>query len=280
MGLFDFIKKAQEKVDSLQKRITDNPSAVLSEIVKPKAKQAEKSRPNSTGQKIVSMFYANYPEIPYISDDRKEEWIEMAETFPNIVPVHRNMMVRYRDGLLPGHIYMLYWLNKYTNKKVPAYFEYRYGINFDYEKAFLIYNGYLNSMDKPTEKGMDAIKKHEEVIAAHSQKPDRSIEGISNQILAARDNIKKNGFSEYTFHANHDCCEICARLHEKHFPIFSLQIGVNAPPMHEGCRCSISAYSDDAEYEAWSDYLENGGTTAEWNRTGKAKWEKTRKQKK
>lgn len=186
MGLFDFIKKAQEKVELLQKRITDDPAAVLSDIVKPKTQQAENRKLNSTAKKIVSLFYADYPEIPYISNDRKVEWIKMAESFPKTVPVQRNMMVRYSDGILPGHIYMLYWLNKYTNKKVPSYFEYKYGINFDCEKVFLIDNGFLNSMNKPTEKGLDAIKRHEEVIAAHSPKPDRSIKGDSKQILSAR----------------------------------------------------------------------------------------------
>jgi hypothetical protein len=86
-------------------------------------------------------------------------------------------------------------------------------------------------------------------------KPDRSIEGISKQILAARDNIIRNGFEEYTFIANRDCCEICKRLDGKHFRVSSLKIGVNAPPMHEGCRCSISAHSDDKEYRKWLNSL-------------------------
>lgn len=41
--------------------------------------------------------------------------------------------------------------------------------------------------------------------------------------------------------------------------------GENASPMHPNCRCSASAYEDDAEYEAWLDYLANGGTTVSWN---------------
>ena len=40
--------------------------------------------------------------------------------------------------------------------------------------------------------------------------------------------------------------------------------GKNAPPMHPNCRCSASAYEDDAEYEAWLDFLDKGGTTEEW----------------
>jgi hypothetical protein len=49
--------------------------------------------------------------------------------------------------------------------------------------------------------------------------------------------------------------------------------GDNAPPLHPHCRCSTSAYEDNEEYEAWLDYLEKGGTTEEWNATGKAAWQ-------
>ena len=41
--------------------------------------------------------------------------------------------------------------------------------------------------------------------------------------------------------------------------------GENAPPLQPHCRCSTAAWEDDEEYEAWLDYLENGGTTEEWN---------------
>ena len=86
-------------------------------------------------------------------------------------------------------------------------------------------------------------------------KPDLSIEGISKQILLQRDSIRKNGFKEYEFITNRNCCEVCARLNGKHFPISALKIGVNAPPMHEGCSCSIAAYEDRQAYEDWLNSL-------------------------
>lgn len=49
----------------------------------------------------------------------------------------------------------------------------------------------------------------------------------------------------------------------------------NAPPMHPHCRCSTSAYEDSEEYEAWLDFLDKGGTTVEWNKFGKAEWQKS-----
>ena len=101
------------------------------------------------------------------------------------------------------------------------------------------------------------VKKTEQPKAANvkapnqKRKPAASIEAISKQIIAQRDSIKRNDFNEYEFIANKDCCEICAALNGKHFFISDLKIGVNAPPMHEGCKCSITAYEDDEAYNEW-----------------------------
>jgi hypothetical protein len=102
-------------------------------------------------------------------------------------------------------------------------------------------------------------------------KPDTSIEGISKLTLAQRDSMRKNGFKEYEFIANSGCCEVCAELNGKHFKISALKIGVNAPPMHEGCRCSIAAWEDSEEYEAWLDFISKGGTTKQWEETKRQK---------
>lgn len=82
-----------------------------------------------------------------------------------------------------------------------------------------------------------------------------SVEVISKQILRNRDSMIRNGFKEYTFIANRDCCPICRKLNGKHFTISNLKIGVNAPPMHEGCKCSIAAYEDEKAYQAWLNSL-------------------------
>lgn len=95
-------------------------------------------------------------------------------------------------------------------------------------------------------------------------KPERADDEVCRQIYKQRDSIRKNGFEEYEFIANTGCCEVCAALNNKHFPLSEFKIGVNAPPMHEGCSCSIAAYSNDDEYEAWLDFVSNGGTTKEW----------------
>ena len=86
-------------------------------------------------------------------------------------------------------------------------------------------------------------------------KSSRPVISAADQTMAQRDSFIRNGFKEYTFNANRDCCSVCGELNGKHFPVKKLQIGVNAPPMHEGCRCSISAHSDRKEYEEWLNSL-------------------------
>ena len=86
------------------------------------------------------------------------------------------------------------------------------------------------------------------------------------QTEAQKQSFIRNGFDEYEFIANADCCDICKEIDGKHFKVSEMMPGENAPPMHPHCRCSTAAYSDDAEYEAWLDYLSKGGTTEEWNK--------------
>lgn len=198
---------------------------------------------------IYKRYYSGYPEKPYISQDREfsTDWIERADKFPeqNIIP--KSMMRRFSDGLLPGHVYMLYWLGKYTNKKIPVYFEYKYGIEFTKEKEFLKGDGFLDEADKPTLKGEKAIKDHAKVVLDHTpKKPDPR-----EQTLRQKRELVQQGFEEFVFLANRNCCEICASLSGRHFSVSSLKIGVNAPPMHKGCCCSVAAYTDPKEYEEW-----------------------------
>ena len=84
------------------------------------------------------------------------------------------------------------------------------------------------------------------------------------QTEAQKQSFLANGFEMYTFHVNHGCCAACSDLDGKHFKIKDMMPGENAPPMHPNCRCSVSAYEDDTEYEAWLDFLDKGGTTEEW----------------
>lgn len=119
--------------------------------------------------KLYKMFYKNYPEMPFISQDRElnTNWIDQAQMF-GATPT-KEMMVRYSDGLLPGHVYMLYWIKEIHRKRIPVYFEYQYGINFTDEQDFLYKQGYLTSEMKLTSKGENAILSHYDVIEKHSK---------------------------------------------------------------------------------------------------------------
>lgn len=234
MGFFDkFFKKANTAFESTTK---------------------ENNQQNRMQKQIIQQFYADYPEKPYISADRENSWIERAELFPEVVLVKRKMMQRNADNLLPGHVYMLNWLKRYAGKKAPIHFEYKYGIDFEKEKEFLFSNGFLNELSKPTEKGAAAIKAYADVFENHAKLKSEMIhEEAIKATLSQRDSLRRNGFNEYEVTVNKDCCEICAKLKRKHIPVAALKIGVNAPPMHEGCSCSVCSYVDNKKYEAWLD---------------------------
>lgn len=87
------------------------------------------------------------------------------------------------------------------------------------------------------------------------------------QTEAQKRSFERNGFEEYTFLALGDACPICKALDGKHFKVKKMMPGTNASPMHPRCRCSVAAYEDSEDYEAWLDYLSKGGTTEEWNRS-------------
>lgn len=110
------------------------------------------------------------------------------------------------------------------------------------------------------------------------------------QTEAQKQSFKRNGFDKYIFIINHNaskhgCCALCEEIAKKKtgfsedgvYLVKDMMPGENAPPMHPHCRCSVAAWEDDEEYEAWLDFLEKGGSTAEWEAKGKAEWQKKNK---
>lgn len=185
MGFFDKILKkesTENKVETIDRR--NIPAETIDRMQQTEASPKYKKR-------IYAMFYKGYPEMPFISQDREfnTNWIEQAQMFPNQSIISKKMMIRFPDGLLPGHVYMLYWLDKYTNRRIPAYFEYDYGIHFVAEKEFLKKHGYLNAADKPTELGKQAIKTHYDIIEDRHPKPlhtNKTLVGFTNANKSAR----------------------------------------------------------------------------------------------
>lgn len=154
---------------TFQKERSKIPSDQIDDMQRKEASKAYKN-------KVYKKYYSTYHEKPYISQDRElnTNWIDDTDNWFKMTGqalwIQPSMMTRYPDGLLPGHIYMLYWLNKHRNKRIPAYFEYKYGIDFCKEKEFLIRNGYLEN-DKPTSRGLKAIEDHYEIIEERHTTP-------------------------------------------------------------------------------------------------------------
>ena len=91
------------------------------------------------------------------------------------------------------------------------------------------------------------------------------------QTEAQKQSFERNGFDMYEFIVNGGCCDICAGLSGKHFKVAKMMPGKNAPPVHPHCRCSTAAWEDSKEYNAWLNYLEQGGTTEQWEKLKKSK---------
>ncbi len=120
-------------------------------------------------KKIQKQYYSDFSEIPFVSPARKQDinWIDMITTFPNML-VQREMMERNPDGLLPGEVYLLYWIDHFKGKKdYPVYFEYRYGIDPSDSKTLLMDKDLLFE-DHATEKGQAILSKYNHVLEAHS----------------------------------------------------------------------------------------------------------------
>lgn len=94
------------------------------------------------------------------------------------------------------------------------------------------------------------------------------------QTEAQKQSFERNGFEKYIFIVNSGCCSLCEDAKNKDigygkgvYLVKDMMPGENAAPIHPFCRCSVAAYSDRKEYDEWLNYLEQGGTTAEWEKT-------------
>ena len=62
------------------------------------------------------------------------------------------------------------------------------------------------------------------------------------QIQNTLENYRQLGIKKYTFIG--DGCEICQNLNNKSFYVSDAKVGVNLPPMHIGCKCTIIAKTE------------------------------------
>lgn len=86
------------------------------------------------------------------------------------------------------------------------------------------------------------------------------------QTDVAKDNYERNGFDEYEYMAvNSRACPICRELDGQIFKVKDMKPGENAPPIHPNCHCTTAPHFNDSAYEQWLSWLENGGTTEQWD---------------
>ncbi len=92
------------------------------------------------------------------------------------------------------------------------------------------------------------------------------------QTDAQKLSFEKNGFTQYRFIKNSDCCSKCEDVANADigygkgiYLVKNMMPGENAAPLHCFCRCSVAAHEDSQEYEEWLEFIANGGTTEEYN---------------
>lgn len=147
--------------------------------------------------------------------------------------------------------------------------------NATYSERIWMYQGMLKAeLDSLLKTGL-IQGKHPTELARHLQKRFGVSAYNANRLMttelarvqteAQKQSFIRNGFTQYTFLAIGTACEACRALNEKHFDIDKMMPGENAPPMHPNCRCSVAAYMDSEEYEAWIEtYKEHGMSFEEW----------------
>ena len=65
------------------------------------------------------------------------------------------------------------------------------------------------------------------------------------QTEAQMQSFERNGYTHYVFIARESTCDHCAPLDGKIFAVKDMRPGVNAPPIHPHCFCSIAAATEE-----------------------------------
>lgn len=170
-------------------------------------------------EKITHPIYKDYPEQPHISKDRDlDAWVNTPERFP-YGRVPRSNMIRNEEGLLPGHVVML-WLmdvSEITNESfVPQYFEYRYGVEAAEAKQLLVDKGYAvrcGALDSLPLLNADVIKR----LLKQKELP---LSGKKGELLQrALDNFSQEEVAAFTTLRRYRITPEGKAVLEKHFDV-------------------------------------------------------------
>lgn len=95
------------------------------------------------------------------------------------------------------------------------------------------------------------------------------------QTDVAMDSYKASGVQKYVYMAvNPRACPICREIDGNVYNVADAEPAKNAPPMHPRCHCTTAPYVDEGEYDAWLNYLNQGGKTSDWNNLSPAERQK------
>lgn len=98
------------------------------------------------------------------------------------------------------------------------------------------------------------------------------------QTDVAMDSYRQSGVERYVYLAvNPRACPICRRLNGKDYAVEGAEIANEdhpLPPMHPRCHCTTAPYVDEDDYNAWLNYLNQGGRTSDWNNMSPAERQK------
>lgn len=142
-------------------------------------------------RKEIIEIYGKYPETPYMSPDRDFRfWIDnYVKLFGSVVPITN--MKRLPNGLLAGHILMLWRISfdNFSNKTtIPTYFEYEYGVDGKKTIHELITGNYIkissviDSISTLKKSGLTDILEKHNIKYLKSANKARLIENIANNL--------------------------------------------------------------------------------------------------
>lgn len=152
--------------------------------------------PANPNQLKLKEYYQknNYNVIPVLPPEEEcAELFERSKLFGDSLFVHKSYM-NYIDSdskLLRGHIIMLWWIYEVSRKKVPLYFLFEYGIDFDDELHYLHNLELLDSNNHLTAKGQKTLEEYRHIVRQHkamkTQKGNDEIEYVYTDAEVVKD---------------------------------------------------------------------------------------------
>ncbi|MFA9413425.1 MULTISPECIES: hypothetical protein [unclassified Streptococcus] len=133
----------------------------------------------------ITTIYANHAEYPRVPDQYLDEILAK--------PIAKLQMVRTSEGLLPGHIILLWRIqfgSYLTTSQPHKYFATTYGIDAEHDLVWLIEEGYVF-----IEGARDALR-HQPITQLKAWLKDKGISGLSKMKRADLDKAVLTHFSD------------------------------------------------------------------------------------